>query len=70
MDDTRVLIHVRFAPNGQVTDISERPDARSPQEWFNVLSEQAGTQYQTLAGGRGVFRLTRDAIAGFQQAAA
>ena len=70
MDDTKVLIHVRFAPNGGVTEISERPQALAPQDWFNTLSARAGGSYQPLAGGRGVFRLTRDAVAGFQQAAA
>jgi hypothetical protein len=70
MDDTKVLIHVRFAPNGGVTEISERPQALAPQDWFNTLSARASGNYQPLAGGRGVFRLTRDAVAGFQQAAA
>ena len=70
MDETKVLIHVRFASNGTVTDIGERPEALDPQAWFNALSVKAGTSYQPLAGGRGVFRLTRDAIDGFQQAAA
>ncbi len=68
MDDTQVIIHVRFAPNGEVTDIGERPEALAPQTWFNRLSLLAGGHYQALAGGRGVFRLTRDEVACFQQA--
>lgn len=62
MDSTKVIIHVRFAPNGTVVEISERPSALNPQEWFDVLSMKAGTAYQALSGGRGVFRLTRSEI--------
>jgi hypothetical protein len=59
MESQNVIIHVRFAPNASVVEISERPTALSPQEWFNCLSDKAGTDYQPLSGGRGVFRLTR-----------
>lgn len=62
MESGNVIIHARFAPNGIVVEISERPAALSPQEWFNLLSEKAGTAYQTLSGGRGVFRLTREKV--------
>jgi hypothetical protein len=62
MESQNVIIHVRFAPNGTVVEISERPTALSPQEWFNYLSDKAGNAYQALAGGRGVFRLTRVAV--------
>ena len=64
------LIHVRFAPNGTVTEIGDRPPALSAQEWFNILSTQAGTSYQALAGGRGIFRLTPETIAALTPAAA
>ncbi len=57
METVKVLIHVRFAPNGLVVEIGERPAALSPQEWFDLLSDKAGTHYQPLAGGRGLFRL-------------
>lgn len=67
---TQVMIHVRFAPNGGVTEIGERPDALAAQDWFNTLSLNAGTSYQALAGGRGLFRLTRDEITRLQQLAA
>jgi hypothetical protein len=70
MDDTKVIIHVRFAPNGQVTEIGERPASLAPQAWFATLSDRAGTSYQPLSGGRGVFRLTRGEIAGIQPPAA
>jgi hypothetical protein len=59
MDAKDVIIHVRFAPNAAVVEISERPTALSPQDWYNYLCDKAGTDYQPLSGGRGVFRLTR-----------
>lgn len=62
MESQKVLIHVRFAPNGVVVEISERPPALSPQEWYNFLSDKAANAYQALAGGRGVFRLTKGAL--------
>ena len=62
METAKVIIHVRFSPNGTVVEISERPSAMSPQEWFNCLSDKAGTQYQPFSGGRGVFRLSRDEV--------
>ncbi len=62
MESQNVLIHLRFAPNGVVVEISERPTALSPQEWYNFLSEKAANVYQPLAGGRGVFRLTRTEV--------
>lgn len=62
MEIESVLIHVRFAPNGAVVEISERPAALSPQQWFNDLSDRAGNAYRALAGGRGVFRLTRATV--------
>lgn len=63
MEHQNALIHARFAPNGTVVEISERPPALSPQDWFNFLSEKVGgTSYQALSGGRGIFRLTKDQI--------
>ncbi len=66
MNSQSVLIHVRFAPNGAVVEISERPAALSPQDWFNCLSDKASDVYQPLAGGRGVFRSTRAVIDAFK----
>jgi hypothetical protein len=37
-----------------------------PQSWFNILSDKAGSSYQALAGGRGVFRLTRAEVEAIQ----
>jgi hypothetical protein len=56
------MIHVRFSPDGSVTEIGERPTALSPQDWFNRLSDKAGTNYQALSGGRGIFRLPPDEV--------
>jgi len=62
MEDSRVLIHVRFAPNGIVTEIGERPTGESAQDWFNRLSRHTGNGYQPLSGGRAVFRVPRAEI--------
>lgn len=70
MEERLVIIHARFAPNGTVVEIGERPAALEPQDWFNLLSEKAGTDYQALSGGRGVFRLTRQRIEELQGMAA
>jgi hypothetical protein len=61
MSDTTV-IHVRFAPDGSVTEIGERPTSLTAQEWFNRLSDKAAASYRSLSGGRGVFRLERAQI--------
>jgi hypothetical protein len=58
-----VIIHARFAPNGTIVEIGERPAGLNPQQWFDYLSEKIGSSsYQALSGGRGVFRSTRDVI--------
>lgn len=62
MEADKVIIHVRFMPNGSVSEIGERPAEHTPQQWFDFLSLKAGNHYQALAGGRGVFRLIRGQI--------
>ena len=59
MDTTDVIIHARFAPDGSVVEIGERPPGLSPAGWYLLLDNTAGNGYQALAGGRGVFRLSR-----------
>lgn len=54
-----VMIHVRFSADGSVIEISERPASLPPQAWFDRLTDKAGTSFQPLSGGRGVFRLPR-----------
>lgn len=61
------VIHVRFAPNGSVVDIGERPDALSPQQWFNWLSLNVPAHYRALAGGRGVFNVASSDVEMLQQ---
>ena len=60
------IIHVRFAPNGSVVEIGERPEAATPQDWFNTLSIKAADCYRALAGGRGVFRIPAAELSALQ----
>ena len=69
MPETRVLIHVRFAPDGAVRAIAEKPATINEQEWFKRLNAKAGDVYQPLAGGRGVFRLERARLDALKAAA-
>ncbi len=62
MENNQIMIHVRFAPNGTVTEISERPASASAQEWFNYLNRNTFDCYQALSGGRGLFRLARERL--------
>ncbi|TQF34140.1 hypothetical protein [Bradyrhizobium sp. UNPA324] len=70
METHNVILHARFAPNGTVVEIGERPEGVTPQAWFDFLSDKAGDVYQTFAGGRGVFRLTGAELTALKQAAA
>ncbi|MDR3516820.1 MAG: hypothetical protein P4M00_13470 [Azospirillaceae bacterium] len=67
MTTDSILIHVRFAPNGAVVEIGERPPTISPQDWFNLLSRQAANHYQTFAGGRGTFRVPHQQLLDLSQ---
>ncbi|MEJ2552433.1 MAG: hypothetical protein P8164_01030 [Gammaproteobacteria bacterium] len=62
MENDQIMIHVRFAPNGTVTEIGERPAAASAQDWFNHLSQNNGDSYKTYSGGRGLFRLSGEQL--------
>ena len=70
MEKDQVMIHVRFAPNGTVTEIGERPDALSAQAWFNLLTCSTQDNYETLSGGRAVFRLPRALVDELKSSAA
>lgn len=63
MSETQVVIHVRFAPDGSVTEIGERPESLSAQAWFDRLSLSTKNSFQALSGGRGIFRLPRTEVA-------
>ena len=58
MQNSNVMIHVRFSPDGTVREIGERPPGLGAQDWFHRLSNEAANAYQALSGGRGLFRLT------------
>jgi len=57
MNSSDQMIHVRFAPDGSVIQIGACPAGLTLQQWFNLLSNQGGFHYQSLSGGRGLFRL-------------
>jgi hypothetical protein len=62
-EDNKVVVHVRFAPNGDVVEVGERVKGKNPQEWFDFLAYKFGHEhYLGLSGGRGVFRLTKDQL--------
>lgn len=69
MSTTSIIIHVRFAPDGSVTEIGERPASLTAQQWFNNLSEKLGTEFEALSGGRGVFRLSSGELDSLKAAA-
>ena len=54
-----VILHVRFHPDARVWEIAERPQDLDKEEWFKVLCARFGSKYETRAGGRGFFRLSR-----------
>ena len=64
----QTLIHVRFSPDGTVTEIGARPQGVDAQSWFNYLSQAAGNAYQALSGGRGLFRLEPQELDGLKEA--
>jgi hypothetical protein len=70
MDNNQVMIHVRFAPNGTVTEIGERPAALSAQAWFNLLTSSTQDNYEALSGGRALFRLSRAEVDQLKSSAA
>ena len=56
------MIHLRFNPDGTVSEIGERPADVRPHEWFKYLSRHTQNRYQALSGGRGLFRLPRPQV--------
>jgi len=68
MENNQVMIHVRFAPNGVVTEISDCPADASPQKWFDFLSRSTSNSYASLSGGRGVYRMSREQVESLKDA--
>ncbi len=66
METSYAVIHTRFAPDGAVVDISERPAWATPQQWFDMLSRNTVNAYRALLGGRGVFQLPREQLQGLK----
>ncbi len=62
MDQSLVIIHVRFANDGTVREIGECPSGTSPQDWFNTLSRHSANHYAALSGGRGIFRFDPEVL--------
>lgn len=54
-----VIIHARFWPDSRVWEIAECPDGLTKDEWFKLLCARVGDRYETRAGGRGFFRISR-----------
>ena len=65
----KVLIHVRFYPDGSVSEIAERPAGLAPQQWFNKLTSAAGASFEALSGGRGIFRLSPEEVTALKSTA-
>jgi len=69
MTTNATVIHVRFAPDGSVTEIGERPASLTAQQWFDKLSDKHATDFQSLSGGRGVYRVTAAEVEALKAAA-
>ncbi|AIA30829.1 hypothetical protein [Leptospirillum ferriphilum] len=61
------LVHVVFASDGTVRKISACPSETDAQSWFNRLSRETRDRYESLSGGRGVFRLFPGELLSLQQ---
>jgi hypothetical protein len=57
MAEGDIVIHGRYAPDGTILEIGERPDGVSPQVWFNLLCVKVPESAKPLAGGRIIFRV-------------
>ena len=57
MGTSEVVIHARYALDGSVSEISERPEGFTAQEWFNLLCIKVPNTAHALSGGRMVFRV-------------
>ena len=55
-------VHVVFSNDGSVKKISGCPEGIGGQDWFNFLSRKTCDRYESLSGGRGVFRFEKEEI--------
>ncbi len=62
-----VLLHVRFAPNAEISTIDRRPPDLTAREWYERLLKAASQHYATFAGGRGFFRIPRSTFDAISQ---
>ena len=69
MTTNAIVIHVRFAPDGSVTEIGERPASLTAQQWFDRLSDKYAMDFQALSGGRGVYRVATEEVEALKAAA-
>jgi hypothetical protein len=69
MTTNAIVIHVRFAPDGTVTEIGERPASLTAQQWFDKLSNNYALDFQALSGGRGVYRVAAEKVEALKAAA-
>jgi hypothetical protein len=56
------IVYVVFSNDGRVKKISGCPEGVAAQDWFNFLSRTTHDRYESLAGGRGIFRLEKEKI--------
>lgn len=61
-----ILIHAIFAPDGVCITIEEQPVWATPHQWFCHLSRHTVNCFRPLAGGRGLFSLTREKLEGLK----
>jgi hypothetical protein len=64
------VIHARYAADGSVNEISERPEGVTAQQWFNTLCLKAPNAAHALAGGRMIFRINASELDALKAAAA
>jgi hypothetical protein len=66
---SKVVINIRFSPDGLVCSATYRPEHMSPQVWFDHVCRMAPEAYMPLSGGRGSFCIGREEFAVISAAA-
>lgn len=64
--ENEVTVHVRFAPDGGVSEIGALPADATPQRWFNALSAHCANSFRALTRGRGIFVVASDKLSALQ----